>query len=179
MPDSAASFPRSLIVYGRQLYFVAVGSIADGYQLFRYSDSTGVTELVVPPNFLPNACTDDDMDHYTEPCIALGALYYPATYDSLETELYKIQASLIGIGEEDAPIKFDVFPDPCTDHLTISLPNKKGPVQLTIFDMEGKKVADRQFAGELAVDVKNFNAGIYMVQVITPSGNAMKKILKE
>ncbi|MCX6275434.1 MAG: T9SS type A sorting domain-containing protein [Bacteroidetes bacterium] len=177
LPGAAASFPRNLVVYGRQLYFIAVGSLTDGYQLFRFNDSTGVTEQVVPATYLPNACTDDDMDHYSEPCIALGSLYFPATYDSIGTEMYKIQSSLIGIEEQPGSFFFDVYPDPASSIITINLYDEKNTAQVTIYNMEGKALLSEHFNEVASFDVSNFSSGIYAIRVITSHGSRIKKIV--
>jgi ELWxxDGT repeat protein len=176
-PGISSSSPRNFVAYGGQLYFVAIQNATDGLQLYRYSDSTGITSLVAPASYLPNACTDNDMDSYSMPVKALGMLIYPATYDSYDTEFYKIQESVIGIEEPPEKIIFSLFPVPAISTISIEL-NENQPATAMVFNVLGEMVISKQFNDKISLDISRFAPGIFSVNVITSHGNRVKTFVK-
>ena len=173
-PGSLSSMAQRFTVYGANLYFIAINQTADGYQLFRYNDSTGISTQVVPPVFLPNACADNDLDAVSTLTVSLGKLFYPATYDALETEFYYVEESLIGIDEPPENIVFSMFPVPVISTLSIRLIENKTATAL-VFNALGEIVITKQFKDEVSLDLSTFAPGIFSVKVLTTEGKNMVK----
>lgn len=177
-PGVAASFPRNFTSFDNKLYFIAIQNATDGYQLFRYNDSTGIVSQVTPNVFLPNACTDADMDQFSVPCIALDKLFFPATYDSLGTELYYLQEEWIGIDEPPEKTVFSLYPVPAISMIHIDLiENQKATV--IVYNELGEVVINQQFHDRISLDIGRFAPGIFTVQVLTPRGTRVKKFIKQ
>lgn len=77
--------------------------------------------------------------------------------------------------------KFNIYPNPVNDILTISNPENISVDEIIIYDLTGKNVkkADFHNGNEMQVDVSNFKAGVYSVHVNTKQGTEVKKIIKK
>jgi len=101
-------------------------------------------------------------------------LIYPATYDSLGTELYFIQESLIGIEEPHENIVFSMFPVPVISTLSIKLIENKTATAF-VFNALGELIITEEFKDEVSLDMRTFAPGIFSVKVLTTEGKNMVK----
>jgi hypothetical protein len=70
----------------------------------------------------------------------------------------------VGEEETNAPIKFKIFPNPCSDLLTITSSN-----QFKILDSQGKIILNyvitKKNVDEITVDISKLTVGIYFLEV--------------
>ncbi|OYU94195.1 MAG: hypothetical protein CFE21_17345 [Bacteroidetes bacterium B1(2017)] len=93
----------------------------------------------------------------------------------------------VGISEQlKQAINFNVFPNPSNDNSTISFENKENrEIEISILDLQGKimkELVKNNFAvgkHELSFNVKDMNSGLYLIEVKTPEGLFVHKLLVE
>ncbi len=84
----------------------------------------------------------------------------------------------IGIEENTATGGIDLFPNPATNDLTITLNNKGLPVEITITDMTGKIVYTiTSTDAQVSVSTEDLAEGIYVVKVRSEELIATKKLI--
>jgi hypothetical protein len=77
-----------------------------------------------------------------------------------------------------------VFPNPNNGFFSLKI-NAASPVngQLFVYDAVGKKLLTKAIdisgAYNTTLDLRNFGAGLYTLQIVTPTGSAVKKISVE
>lgn len=72
----------------------------------------------------------------------------------------------IGIGLNTVKhLQLQVFPNPSTDIITVKGLNKDQLATLTIMDLHGKKVFEKEVQEEARIDVSSLKAGIYVLRV--------------
>jgi len=89
------------------------------------------------------------------------------------------------INEQNATQQFEVFPNPATSNVTVSIGfEKSSTLELVIYDLVGKKVYDfnnknQYFYGEqnFDINVNSLQKGLYLIEVTTQSGKSSKKLL--
>ena len=77
--------------------------------------------------------------------------------------------------------KFNVFPNPVTDVVTITNSESIGIEQIEIFDISGKKVQSQNFSkeSEVQLNMADFASGTYLLHIKTNEGTAVKKVVKK
>jgi len=86
------------------------------------------------------------------------------------------------MGVEDViSTKFNVYPNPATDIINISNDENMGINKVTIVDLKGSVVRTINYKQEynVQVNVSDLNAGIYIFNVETSDGVAVKKVIKK
>jgi len=74
---------------------------------------------------------------------------------------------------------FSVYPNPASNQLTIEN-GLELEMQISIMNIEGKIIYTNEFSGTSStIDVSNLNAGIYLVQIFTESGNTVNRVVIE
>ncbi|NOQ75658.1 MAG: T9SS type A sorting domain-containing protein [Crocinitomix sp.] len=69
-------------------------------------------------------------------------------------------------------LDFKIYPNPADHLVTISVNNFTSPIQLTIFDLTGKRIYSEQMNTEkLELNTSNFVASIYLVKLLTAKGS--------
>ncbi|HLW41620.1 MAG TPA: T9SS type A sorting domain-containing protein [Flavobacterium sp.] len=77
--------------------------------------------------------------------------------------------------------KFNIFPNPVTDILTITNSENIGIEEIMIYDINGKKVKRQNFntRNEVQLNIRDFTSGTYMLHIKTNEGVAVKKVVKK
>src|SRR5690554_1162499 len=77
--------------------------------------------------------------------------------------------------------KFNVFPNPVTDVVTITNSENIGVEQIEVFDISGKTVKSLHFNNENEVQLHlgDFASGTYLLHIQTNEGMAVKKVVKK
>jgi hypothetical protein len=81
-------------------------------------------------------------------------------------------------------IQFTVAPNPASDKVTVSLGEEARIVSAAVYDLKGNKVAEAKGSertpGEIAFDLSELNAGMYVIMVTDESGTAYsEKFVKQ
>lgn len=87
----------------------------------------------------------------------------------------------VGIAENDLNSKISVHPNPTDDKVTIEILERNDPLQVTVRDMNGRKVSERQVKDPRSFKVGlGKEPGIYMVRLRDEDGkDAMIRLVKE
>nr|WP_297310331.1 T9SS type A sorting domain-containing protein [uncultured Flavobacterium sp.] len=71
-------------------------------------------------------------------------------------------------------VEFKVYPNPTADYLNIL--TEEQIIEATIFDINGKQTLK---SNEKRLDISNLTSGIYLIEVVTNSGKAIEKFIKQ
>lgn len=113
--------------------------------------------------------------------------WYPAAPGELIRVGYTlhIQTEYAGIDEvTDQPFSLMCYPNPTNDQLTIQFESlDQGEVSLTIYDVNGRLVAEQQYAGlygkqQLKFDASDWTNGMYFVTLTVNDTKAYAKVIK-
>jgi hypothetical protein len=71
----------------------------------------------------------------------------------------------------------NIYPNPATDNIIISLREMITNAVFTLYDMQGKVLIRQQVSNEDVISVNEFAAGVYIYNVSTGKGNTNGKIV--
>lgn len=76
---------------------------------------------------------------------------------------------------------FQLYPNPATDFVNLSLEKAGDQVEVAVYDINGRKVMTKQFNGysnfDEGMDVSQLNSGVYFVKINTQGKNATQKLI--
>ena len=75
-------------------------------------------------------------------------------------------------------LKVEIVPNPASDKLRVMVADF-APVSLLLLDNQGKTVRERKFAEQTVLDVSDLPAGVYVLQLTSENGGAVKRIVVE
>jgi hypothetical protein len=81
----------------------------------------------------------------------------------------------VGIDEKQAN-KFEIYPNPSSDEITISSQEFDGTEKISIFDVSGKEVL---ISNESTISVNNLKSGIYFIEVEKGNSKFQQKFIKK
>ena len=72
-----------------------------------------------------------------------------------------------------------IYPNPTSDAITIEYPHYTGTEKMTLFDITGRPLLDRNFSDYFStIDISSFSKGVYFIRVITHESIFVKKLIK-
>jgi hypothetical protein len=85
----------------------------------------------------------------------------------------------VGINELASSTDFSLYPNPASDHVTISMnENSKHEADIRIYDMTGKEVKNYNTSSSLlTIDRDNLQSGIYFVSITIQGKRLTKKLI--
>lgn len=88
--------------------------------------------------------------------------------------------STVDVYYSSLPSDIDVFPNPTTDYLHISIPPAlKGPFSISVIDISGLLLdRERYDTNELTISLKNHRPGSYYLHIYSPYGSTLRSIIK-
>lgn len=135
--------PHDFITYNRRLVFVGA---FEGYSSALYSTQGVPGEVTLyMPTVAPNT---NPLGAETEFAICNGLLF-PANYNDLGDELYKLYLSILGTGPdmEIAGVSLDVFPNPARETATVRISGfPAGDIRICLTDLAGKMMVERSLS---------------------------------
>src|SRR5690554_569384 len=77
--------------------------------------------------------------------------------------------------------KFNVFPNPTTDVVTITNSESIGIEKVSVYDITGKivKLQKAKKENEILLNIEELNSGTYFLHIITDEGTGIKKLIKK
>ncbi|MBR4837348.1 MAG: choice-of-anchor J domain-containing protein [Bacteroidales bacterium] len=117
----------------------------------------------------------------TEESVFLYGLTYGATYTlGIVAEYANCESEMVTIqythddGVEENAIVSEIYPNPTSGNLNIKA---TAMTQISIYNAMGQMVYSQDVnADEMVIDMSQFEAGVYMVNIITENGSAVKRI---
>lgn len=129
--------------------------------------------------FNSNYITVDDIFVYE--IIDGGDNNYTLTITSAEGN-QAIYGNQILATEDFKEFQFYIYPNPASDHLSLSSKDIHGTIEVRIFNVEGKLLKKRYSNGknDFQMDISSLSSGLYFLKIQTEEGNVVvKKFLKE
>lgn len=87
-----------------------------------------------------------------------------------------------GLSIEDVEVlknQIHVYPNPVFNDLHISLPLSEKQVQVTLYNILGKKVLERNLLKSSKINVSFLAKGVYLLKIETQNGTITKKLIKK
>lgn len=75
-------------------------------------------------------------------------------------------------------LEVEILPNPASDKIQVTVADFAA-VSLLLIDVQGKTVRERTFAEQTTLDVADLAAGVYVLQLTSENGNAVKRIVVE
>jgi hypothetical protein len=102
----------------------------------------------------------------------------PDSDNSIATNWTASTNTIVSVREAENSIKLKLYPTPVKDYLTIE---SSGTIKIVeLFDFQGRLIRRADInSGYYRLDMSSNPRGIYLIQIITPSGNFVQKIIKE
>src|SRR5690554_2365141 len=77
--------------------------------------------------------------------------------------------------------KFNIFPNPANDVVTVSNNENIGIEKLTVYDVNGKMVKKKngEKENQIQLNISNLMSGTYLLHIKTNEGTAVKKLVKK
>ncbi len=102
-------------------------------------------------------------------------------YDNIKISAIGNLPSYLGV-DDFISSKFNVFPNPVKDLITITNNENIGIQQLEIFDIHGRNVKSKRLLNNeilTQLNIYDLTSGTYILHIKTKDGTAIKKIIKE
>lgn len=96
-----------------------------------------------------------------------------ASFGSVETTNFKIDKNLSN--QNFAGSKFEIYPNPTNDEITLDVDAKFGTYNYEIFSMTGQKLGNGKANGKTKLYMKSYGKGVYMIHIKTENGKSISK----
>lgn len=129
--------------------------------------------------FNSNYITVDDIFVYE--IIDGGDNNYTLTITSAEGN-QAIYGNQILATEDFEEFQFYIYPNPASEHITLTSNGANGPIDIKIFNLEGKLLKNRNLSGKdnFSLDISEFSTGLYFLKMQTEEGNVeVKRFFKK
>jgi hypothetical protein len=84
------------------------------------------------------------------------------------------------LGSEEAPLKWELYPNPASGIFNVRLETMTGADQVTVYDYTGKVIAEQTLQNaDTRIDLSTYAKGIYFVKLKVPGRTETKKIIIE
>lgn len=123
----------------------------------------------------PMACNYNPNANFPVPSLCC----YPGACNDLDISLV---CPNLGIKETDLQNKFNVYPNPADDILSVEASSSIKPTHYTVYDYLGRivleKSGDNSSANKLDINVSGLNSGLYLLRLTTNTNSAAKTFVK-
>ena len=160
-------------------FYLDYDAVNDMIYIFNYIASLNHMGVrVVQGNGTGNGVPDHlDMIFDADQVLHSGAL---VKYDNFKLSAIPTRPSHLKVNEFVSS-KFNIFPNPVTDVVTITNSESIGIEQIQVFDINGKTAKSLNYNNENEVqfNMADFASGTYFLHIQTNEGTAVKKLIKK
>jgi ELWxxDGT repeat protein len=71
----------------------------------------------------------------------------------------------------------EIYPNPVSNDFVVNFESNK-PAKVIIFDLNGRNLIEKEVLNNQKIDISSLNSNVYLVKIITDTGNFIKKIIK-
>ncbi len=104
---------------------------------------------------------------------------YEDWMNSQATTVMKYDSVMVGVNERQKS-KFSLYPNPATDKITIEIAEGQAPIQLSMMNLNGKKVLTRSLIKpKTQIDIGNLPSGVYFVRLTNDKTVEVGKFVKQ
>lgn len=99
----------------------------------------------------------------------------------VESSFYTLAYSPIEItSTNNLEIEFsNVYPNPCTDFVSISFPSNYSQISFELFDLQGRKIMSKALGNNEKVNMQGLNSGMYIYNLNVDGITQKGKLIKE
>jgi hypothetical protein len=72
---------------------------------------------------------------------------------------------------------FEIYPNPCSEYITVRIPEPFSTVNYCIYNLAGQKVNQGKIQSEERISLINLNPGIYFIHLYSGDESISKKII--
>lgn len=120
-----------------------------------------------------------------------STIYFYGLIDDLKSSIIKLDNIKLSAlqnlplyilnNDEFITSKFNIFPNPTMDIITITNNENIGIEKIEVFDVSGKSIKAQSYSNEneVQLNVEKLVSGVYMLHIHTNEGMAVKKIVKK
>ncbi|MCX6351588.1 MAG: T9SS type A sorting domain-containing protein [Bacteroidetes bacterium] len=106
-----------------------------------------------------------------------GTLYIDLSRNIFE---YEATVTSMAISNTNA-LEIKIYPNPCTDKLSVILPEGGNNYSISLYDMQGKRVMEYKTEAERTalLDISSFQNGVYLLQCTNETNSFSRRIIKK
>ncbi|WP_347173229.1 ELWxxDGT repeat protein [Polaribacter uvawellassae] len=177
------SYIKEFVAAGDILYFVMDDS-ENGIELWKSDGTQAGTSMV--QDLYPGS--DNFGNKYSsnpsELTIFGNDLYFAATSSVNGRELFKLNNAVLDVENhslEAVNLKIDLYPNPATNNITVSLKNNVSIDRVILYNLLGKQVFQKNNNNTslININISNISSGIYIVKVISGKNTFTNKLIIE
>lgn len=163
--------------YGLEKYKVGIYTGSGTPTANDFTIITGIPPLTAPYGVWE--LKTFSLDAYSNQTIRVGIKCQTADAYMFMVDDFKVTSSTLKVNEFFSN-KFTSYPNPANNVVTLSNDDNILVSEVTITDMNGRTIKTLKVNNlrEVAVNVSDLNSGIYMMNIVTDSGKAVKKFIK-
>ncbi len=181
-PDSANAYIITYpFIYNDNLYYQYRTNHWNG-TLVEY-DGSSLTMIYNPDTFC-NYC-----GYYGNPIIYNNDLYIQYRHDSFIVQLARLVSTsdtkpiniITGSAgtQNQGSVQFSIYPNPATDRLIIEALSSENPANISLFDISGKKIMNKQLLKtRTEIDISRLLPGVYILQIENDTTVEIKRFIK-
>ena len=108
--------------------------------------------------------------------ILVGGSFY--TYSSTQSRsLIRLNGSYsLGVDTFNETNDFKIYPNPTNDLININSNNNHSFTSVKVYDLSGKMLIE---SSDNKISVSNLSSGVYLLRIMTETGEITKKFIKE
>jgi hypothetical protein len=180
-PNSVITIGDMAFAYCTGLNSVTIGNSVTSIRQAAFAGCSGLTEIYVKATTPPQIEASTFYEVPTDiPVYVCGdvAEYKKANGWKDFTNIQKNDNCDMAMEDLEADI-INIYPNPATDNIIISLREMITNAIFTLYDMQGKVLIRQQVSNEDVISVNEFAAGIYLYNISTGKGSINGKIIKQ
>jgi aryl-phospho-beta-D-glucosidase BglC (GH1 family) len=152
------------------------------------NDSIEVDRKTDTSDFAPFAKLGHDAAQLTDPDVIIGNTYYyrlrTRLKDSIDLYSYpfKVTIAVTPVSIENIQLhnEPEIYPNPASNNITISLNNGETFARLDVFDLLGKQIKSSNIAGaNTNIDISDLNKGLYFFKITSSNTIVTSRVMVE
>lgn len=111
--------------------------------------------------------------------ISEPAIYYQAAYVRLLSGIVNLNENTLSTSDfAISTIDYKVYPNPATNQFIIASSTNK-PIEITVFDISGKQVINKETLTNTSINIANLHSGVYFINVNQNDITKSLKLIKD
>ncbi len=141
---------------------------------YTYNNSYTLNDLILP--------WDDEDEFFTHMLTAINGYDCDSTTNEwvsyYQMSLVYSPVNMTSVHQVDAHF-VNVYPNPCSDGISISFPGNYSQVSFDLFDLQGRKIISKQIGNNEKINMQGLNSGLYLYTLNLDGKIQKGKLIKE